>query len=111
MHHGCPCCYAAHEQCRGWILLTAHAKAVLCVCRYSGATPTSIRVMYISTTGAPSGIAPFNTVYGQHPGPDKTAERGLLVAQPTTGGYVVLEVNDRQVECLLKCGTECEGHC
>ena len=67
--------------------------------------------MYVPTTGVPSGIAPFNTVYGQHPSQDRTAEHGLLVAQPTTDGYVILEVNDRQVECLLKCGSECEGHC
>ena len=35
----------------------------------------------------------------------------MLVVQPTAGGYVILEVNDRQVECLLKCGEECEKKC
>ena len=70
-----------------------------------------MRVKYVPNKGALSGIAPFNTVYGPSPLPKQTAERGTLVAQPTADGYVILEVNDRQVECLLTCPSDCESHC
>ena len=106
-----PLLLCSMREVQGLTVLTSHAQALPYACRYSGTTPTSIRVMYVPATGGPSGINPFNTVYGHHPGQDKTADRGMLVAQPTTDGYVILEVSDRQVECLLKCGTECEGHC
>ena len=88
-----------------------HANAAVCFCRYNGPTQASIRVKYFPNPGSLSGIAPFNTVYGAHPSRDKTEERGMLVVQPDPKSYVVLEVDDRQVECLLTCGKECEGHC
>ena len=102
---------AACEQCKGRSSFTSHANAAVCVCRYVGATQTPIRVRYFPATGDLSSIAPFNTVYGPKPTAAKTAGRAMLVAQPTTDGYVILEVNDRQVECLLKCGAECEEKC
>ena len=102
---------AAFGQCKGRSIPISHANAAVCACRNAGATPTPIRVKYFAATGLLSSIAPFNTVYGPKPSTAKTLARAMLVAQPTTDGYMILEVDDRQVECLLKCGAECEKKC
>ena len=95
---------------------------VLCFCpvtervvafRWANTTPTSMRVKYFPGTGSISKtVQPFYTVYGRNPPVSNTAKRGTLVVQPSgANGYVLVEVNDRPVECLLKCQNDCESHC
>ena len=72
-----------------------------------------MQVKYFPGTGLPSKtVQPFYAVYGRNPPESNTAKWGTLVVQPNgANGYVLLEVNDRPVECLLKCQSECESYC
>lgn len=81
-------------------------------CRYSKtATANSLSAKWVQSTGTPSSVQPFTKTYTASPGPPVTASTGLLVASPKKGGFVLVTVTDRPVECLLQCVADCQDKC
>ena len=55
----------------------------------------------------PSDIRPFEQIYGTGPTLTNMEQWAGLVYSPTQGVFCAVQAQDRSVECLLYCSSEC----
>lgn len=61
----------------------------------------------LAQASSPSGIKPFEKIYGLGPTLVSVEEKAGLVYSPSSGVFCAVEAPNRSVECLLYCDSQC----
>lgn len=63
----------------------------------------------VKANAPPNDASPFESAYSRAYDATAMSKRGALVYSPSPDVFCVVTVQDRPVECLLHCSTECAG--